>query len=131
MLPASARPPVVGRDLDGRGCPLVRPLRHVEPAGSPPPRTHTPPALHLARVPHRPERPPPTVIVVHTKPRCVQCDAVKRYLDRHGLEFVEVPLTPARPPPSRPPASSPPPSSSCPARSPSAGSARRCSTPGG
>ncbi len=42
-----------------------------------PTRTHTPPALHLARVPHRPERPPPTVIVVHTKPRCVQCDAVE------------------------------------------------------
>lgn len=34
------------------------------------------------------------MIVVHTKPKCVQCDAVKRYLDRHGLEFKEVPLTP-------------------------------------
>lgn len=34
------------------------------------------------------------MILVHTKPRCVQCDATKRYLDRHGLEWEEVPLTP-------------------------------------
>jgi glutaredoxin-like protein NrdH len=34
------------------------------------------------------------VIVVHTKPACVQCDAVKRYLDRYGIEFQEVSLTP-------------------------------------
>lgn len=34
------------------------------------------------------------MIRVHTKPVCVQCDAVKRYLRRHGLEFEEVPLTP-------------------------------------
>lgn len=34
------------------------------------------------------------MITVHTKPRCVQCDATKRYLDRHGLAFVEVDLTP-------------------------------------
>jgi glutaredoxin-like protein NrdH len=33
-------------------------------------------------------------VTVHTKPACVQCDAVKRYLDRYGIEFQEVPLTP-------------------------------------
>ncbi|WP_051432615.1 glutaredoxin domain-containing protein [Promicromonospora kroppenstedtii] len=71
------------------------------------------------------------MIVVHTKPRCVQCDAVKRYLDRHGLEFVEVPLTPASTAAFQAAGILAAPSSSCPARSPSAGSARRCSTPGG
>lgn len=34
------------------------------------------------------------MIVVHTQPACQPCRAVKRYLDKHGLDFEEVAITP-------------------------------------
>ena len=33
------------------------------------------------------------MVTVYTKPRCVQCTATKRTLDKAGVEFVEVDLT--------------------------------------
>lgn len=32
-------------------------------------------------------------ITVYSKPRCVQCDATKRALDKQGLEYTEVDMT--------------------------------------
>lgn len=33
------------------------------------------------------------MITVYTKPRCVQCDATKRYLDAKGLEYKTVDIS--------------------------------------
>ncbi|MEV8029214.1 glutaredoxin-like protein NrdH [Cellulosimicrobium funkei] len=34
-----------------------------------------------------------TPVTVYTKPRCVQCDATKRHLDKRGTEYVPVDIT--------------------------------------
>ena len=31
--------------------------------------------------------------IVYTKPQCVQCDATKRWLDNHGIEYSTVDIT--------------------------------------
>jgi glutaredoxin-like protein NrdH len=31
--------------------------------------------------------------IVYTKPNCVQCDATKRWLDNHGIEYSTVDIT--------------------------------------
>ncbi|WP_304487031.1 glutaredoxin domain-containing protein [Cellulosimicrobium sp. TH-20] len=41
---------------------------------------------------HDPEPMPGPDVTVYSKPDCVQCEATKRYLDRHGVEFREVDL---------------------------------------